>query len=288
MKPHGLVFIASGDRYAAEAREAAAVARRSNPTTPICLIADHVPPSPFWDDFVELPEPDFSFRDKLALRLSPYERFIYLDTDAHAIGCLDEIFELLDRFDFAGHQLFEGHDCPMLGIPDAFPEFQGGVLAFKRSPAVEAFFARWLELYDFCRASNRDGHYHYSNVSDQKTLRVALYESDLRLAVLGPEFDFIPHWVNFACGPVRIVHTRSGHTETASLINERLGHRAWIPELSAVISSGMSASAWRRVWWGATRQLLRIAARKFTPRGIRTVFRQNKLIRRAFLGRTEP
>jgi hypothetical protein len=283
--PTGFVYIATGERYRREAATAVAQLRRTNPGARVCLVADEPGADKFWDDFVPLPDPSFSFRDKLALRLCPYARFVYLDTDTHPVSDLSEIFALLEHFDFAGHQLFEGHDSPIAGVPDAFPEFQGGVLAFRRSPALEAFFARWLALYDGFRAPGQPDRDAYANVTDQKSLRLALYESALRLAVLGPEFDFTPAHVNFACANVRILHGRGDDFDVfARRINAQLGNRVYHPILDVVLHVHTSPAELRRLWWRTTLQLLRSVGIACTPLGLRDRLRRSPTIRRLFFG----
>ena len=111
----GFVYVATGDAYYEEARRSAASVRLHHPTRKICLVTDRVRGEPFWDDLVLLPNPDFGFRDKMHMGLSPYVRSLFLDTDTEIIGPLDDIFVLLERFELAAHQLFEGHDYGTIG-----------------------------------------------------------------------------------------------------------------------------------------------------------------------------
>jgi hypothetical protein len=281
----GVVYVATSVRYVDEAREAAAQLRRSNPQVPVCLVTDQPHGDVFWDELVLVSNPAFGFRDKILMGLCPFERFLYLDTDTCVIDDISGVLELLRRFDFAGHQLFEGHDCPLPGIPDAFPEFNGGVLGFRRSPALGDFFARWLARYDAYYALNRDGHYHYSNSSDQKSLRQTVYESDLRIAVLGPEYNLTPHHLVFSCAEVRIIHGR-GRANLASLqrrFNAKLGNRVYVPRLDAVIHDDMLAPELRHLWWMTTLQVVRKAGRWLTPLWLRDRLRRSALVRRLFL-----
>lgn len=281
----GFVYVATGEKYRREAAASAASLRAATPGARVCLVTDKVEGPAFWDDVVLHEQPVFSFRDKMAMRLCPYERFVFLDTDTLIIGDLSEVFQMLERFDFAGHQLFEGHDCPLPGIPDAFPEFNTGVLGFRRSPAVERFFDQWAANFDAFFAQNRDGQYHYSNVSDQKSLRKSIWDSGLSVGVLGPEYNFVPHHVNFACAPVRVLHTR-GEAARASLrarINVALGNRAYIPRLDAVLINDPLPAELRHLWWMTTLQLGRRAGRKLMPMGARNLLRQMPIMRRLFL-----
>lgn len=281
----GFVFVATGERYRREAAGAAAQLRRSNPDARICFVSDASSIEPFWDDYVPLPNPTFTFRDKLAMGLCPYERFVYLDSDVYVTEPLDEIFQLLDAFDFAGHQLFEGHDSPIQGVPDAFPEFQGGVLAFRRSPGIDQLFRRWLEIYDYYRAPDRRDRDAAYSLGDQKSLRQALYESRLRLAVLGPEYNFGPAHVNFACATVRIFHGRGdAFSRFAPRMNRQLGNRIYHPTLDVVLHAEIFPSELRRLWWRTTLQLLRRVGVACTPQGLRAYLRRSRWIRRLFLG----
>lgn len=288
--PIGFVYVATGDRYLQEAAHSAAVLRRTNPGARICLVTDKPGALQFWDDLVLIDRPTFSFRDKLEMRLCPYSKFIYLDTDTCVVGDLGEVFQLLERFDFAGHQLFEGHDSPIPGVPDPFMEFNGGVLAFRRSPAIEAFFDCWMAHYDAFRSPGRPDRDAYANITDQKSLRLALYESDLRLAFLGPEYDFTPANVNFACAAVRIIHGRGDDLEKfARRLNARLGNRVYHPALDVVLHARLSGMELRKLWRRSMLQLLRGAFVACTPLALRNLLRRNETIRRLFVsGRFAP
>jgi hypothetical protein len=120
-------------------------------------------------------------------------------------------------------------------------------------------------------------------VSDQQSLRVALFESDLRLAVLGPEYNFVPQQLNFACAPVRIVHGRGRLDPIAGRINREYGNRAYVPRLDSIVTAEPKGPELRRLWWMASLQLVRSAGVALTPVGLRNVLRRMPGIRRLFL-----
>jgi hypothetical protein len=282
----GIAYVGTGLKFVDEARQSAARLKLHNPKLSICLITDQINYHPvFWDDIVIVEHAQHGFRDKILMGLCPYERFLYLDTDTFVAGDLDPVFTLLEKFDFAGHQLFEGNDCPLPNVSSAFNEFNGGVLGFRRSPVLNGFFQRWMDHYDVFFALNRDGHHHYSNVSDQKSLRLAVYESALRVAVLKPEYNFTPHHLDFACDSVRILHGRgqSKLTDLEKRLNAKLGNRAYIPRFDVVVHDDTSGAELRRLWCMSTLQLLRHAGRAFTPISLRNRLRQSSLIRSLFL-----
>jgi hypothetical protein len=282
----GFVYVATGSRYRAEARDSARRLRSHHPAERICLVTDQAEGSGFWNDLVVLDQPHFGFRDKLAMVRCPYERFVFLDTDTLVAAPLEDLFTLLDRFDVIGQQLFEGHDYGLPGVPDAFPEFNTGVLGFRRSASVTAFFEAWALAYTGFLAQNTAGAYHYSNVSDQKSFRNALYVSGLRHAVLGPEYNFIPHHTNLACCPVKILHSRAGPAAEHLLqrLNSWSGTRAYTPELDVVVGNGMPGSELRRLWWRTLIALARRTARRALPGGLRNLLRRQSRVRTHVLG----
>lgn len=124
-----------------------------------------------------------------------FDQFLFLDTDARLMkpDAL-EIFELLDQFDIAvahapmRHVFFhspklrdasshpKNEVCP--NIPLCFPEFNTGVILFKKT--CDLLFKKWQELY----LTNFVKHPH-----DQGAFRRAIYFSSLRIATLAPEYN---------------------------------------------------------------------------------------------------
>ncbi len=286
----GFVYVATGAVYFHETAEAVRHLRAANPAARVCVITDKLHGEKFWDEIVVVEKPSFTFRDKVLMSLCPYERFVYLDCDTYVAGDLTEMFELLTRFDVIGHQLFEGHDYRIPGVPDAFPEFNGGVFGFRRSPDVDKFFARWREIFEAYAARNTGGSYDYTNVGDQKGFRIALYESGLRHSVLGPEYDFIVQHVQFACAAVKIFHGRTfaDLRRMEKIVNARLGQRAWVPILDLCVMQHESCAGWARIAWRTLLQALRMAGLVVLPAGLRRRLREMTWLRRRFLRNEEP
>lgn len=273
----GFVYVATGKRYADEARASAASLRRHHPDTRICLIADRQPEDVFWDDFILLDHPHFGFRDKLAMQRAPYSRCVFLDTDTTICGDLSPLFTILARYDVCGIQLSEGQDYVMEGgIPSAFPEMNGGVIGFRAGAATAEFFSLWERYYEEFQALNRPGHYHYANVGDQKSLRAALWHSNVRHACVGGEFGFIPFRLEFASLPVAMLHTRAtaGLDTLAARLNAQLGRRVYVPSLDAVIGDSLSPPEARRLAVAIVKYFLRHAGRVCMPRALRSWLRR--------------
>jgi hypothetical protein len=139
---------------------------------------------------------------------TPFERTLYLDADTRVVHPVEDVFRLLDRFDIAmahapRRNSRETRETWRVDLPDAFPQVNSGVIAFRRTPDVLDLLQDWSEAY-------REGGFK----KDQVTLREVLWLSDLRLAILPPEYN-IKHrkyvdsvWESWEAVP-RILHLRS-------------------------------------------------------------------------------
>lgn len=247
----GVIYVATGEAYLQEAAVSLAQLRRSNPALPAAIVTDAAHPPGDWDVVLPLPDPTRSLFDKLHMRRAPWDQVIFLDTDTHVAADLGDLFALLDAgFDLAAHQLFEGHDYRLPDVPDAFPEFNTGVIAFRNTPAVQTFFTQWREIY-----LARPAPY----PTDQYSFRLAVFHSGLRHTVLTPEYNFRPLATNFAITDLRIVHGRP-LTAMAALkrrIDVKLVHRAYVPRLRCVVSDFMTPAQALRLAWAAIRELPR-------------------------------
>lgn len=117
------------------------------------------------------------------LHHTPFEKTLYLDADTKVIAPVDDLFDLLDRFDIAlAHAPLRNIPATRqfwkTRIPDAFPQMNSGVIAYRSSPGVLDLLARWEKAYREAGLKK-----------DQVTLRELLWKSDLRIAALPPEYN---------------------------------------------------------------------------------------------------
>jgi hypothetical protein len=207
----GLLYAACGAKYVAEAVASRESARRVMPDVPAVLFTDD-PGAVAGGVFerVERCSGEGRVGHKLdPMRRSPFDKTLFIDSDTHVVEELEDVFAVLDRFDVAvafdsarwpygERSLAEGR------VPRAFPEYNSGVLGFRRSAETARWIERWIELYEE-QAERWPGF-----VPDQPTLQVSLYESDLRIATLPPEYNFRTNYVAF-CGAhtrVKVLHGR--------------------------------------------------------------------------------
>ena len=219
MNRNGFVFVATGPQYHAEVITAIQSLRAAMPSAHVTVVVDSGFPEEevvVADELLVLEHPHHDFVDKVeGLLQIPYERTIYLDTDIHVCGDLNELFDLLERFDFAyvhapqryirtrnkdGTIAEERWQPP--GVPVCFTQPNSGVMAFRNSRAVQKVFRDWLNLYRKQRKSfPRPG-------QDQAALQQALYESRLRTYVLPIEFNLRTNRPATLSTRVRVLHGR--------------------------------------------------------------------------------
>jgi hypothetical protein len=116
---------------------------------------------------------------------SPYDWTLYLDTDTALRADIRHIFNLMERFDLAMAHAHHRHGRPKpralnTGLPDAFPEFNTGVILYRKSSVVMQLFAEWQAEYREQVNQPRN---------DQIPMRRRIWLSDVRVATLPPEYN---------------------------------------------------------------------------------------------------
>lgn len=233
-----VVFACSGARYAQEAVGAARQVKAVMPDIDIVGFADAegIPvfgqSGLFAQTFV-IDDPARSYIDKARINLSEvYARAVFLDTDAYLVKPLHGIFELLERFEIvAAHEptrfTTDAAFRTLLdwGAPRSFPECNSGVIGFRNSPRVKAFFEAW-------RAKHREMHDQSDPPIkvDQPSFRLALWESDLRLYILPPEFNFRHTMPGFIGGYYNVV-VMHGRTALQEYYARKLGQYGELPRI---------------------------------------------------------
>jgi hypothetical protein len=216
----GALYAAIGaEEYTQEAERSAASLRSVSPSVAIALATDSEAAPPVFDQLVPIEERD-GFRAKIvALRRSPFERTIFLDSDTRVVGELSPLFELLERFDVAAAHAPNRVTLALDGIPESFPELNTGVIALRRSEATDALLDRWLAEYDRLLPSRPAS-------MDQPSFRRALYGSDARLAVLPSEFNMRFAMAGYHNHAVRVLHGRADdrmYERVAAAMNADVG-----------------------------------------------------------------
>ena len=181
--PRGYVYAATGGAAIALARHAARTLRAVAPRVSIDLWSDADCDDEVFDRVHRLDRS--TIRPKFeALRRSRFARTIYLDNDTIVLADPSDAFDVLERFDIAGaHTLRRNtrfsRSAWRRDLPLAFPQINTGMLAVRKSEVTE----RFLAAVDAAIAET-------GAKKDQPIVRELLFDSDLRLAVLPPEYNY--------------------------------------------------------------------------------------------------
>lgn len=210
MSSRGALYIVVGDRplYLDAVGRSAASLKRAMPNLPIALVAEKTIDGPF-DQFIPIAETDPAkiapgiapCRSKIiGMKQTPFEQTLYIDADTVVLADLGEVFELLDSFDLALAHAQGRVSFPFEDVPGSFPEFNCGIIAYRRTPLVESFLDDWLLEYDELLPSR-------PKTQDQPSFRrVAYRTSELRIATLPSEFNRKFDTAGYVKGPIRILH----------------------------------------------------------------------------------
>jgi hypothetical protein len=178
------------------------------PGLEVDIFTDQVFDMPIFDCIHHLDDP--WRRSKIdAMATSRFDKTLYLDADLFVIADIRDLFEVLDRFDMAmAHDpIRNGERCHTFWrklLPNAFPQFNSGVIAYRHSTEVINLIKSWSVIV-------RENDFH----RDQAVLRELVWESDLRVTTLPQEYNLMRYrelhlWKTHSSAP-RIIHSTQLH-----------------------------------------------------------------------------
>jgi len=224
-KSAGVLYLASGEKFVSKAVKSARSLKKFHPDVPITIYTDLIDPGDVFDQVVPLDNPFTDPGDSiLSEQHFPYDLNLYLDADTYVCGSISSIFGRLERSEILAAQNVarawwnqEIYTELETAPPESFPEYNSGVVAYRDTASVRRLFEEWNQTYD-----------ELGGGLNQPAFRCALYEADIRLGTLPPEYNFMTHSVGFASGEVRIVHQGPSNVdlqEFANRINQRTDRR---------------------------------------------------------------
>jgi hypothetical protein len=126
-----------------------------------------------------------------ALSQLPAGHYIFLDCDTYCVERFDELFDLLENFDFG--VCFD--NWRMYQSDKAVQTYNSGVMVFRKNDEVSNFIDSWV--FNYLKESA---------IPDQYTFNKLLTSSRLRFVTLPPEYNFRAGELNLLSGKVKIVH----------------------------------------------------------------------------------
>lgn len=227
MDSQGILYIATGEKYIQAAIRSARSALKYCPGLAIHLFTDakgrelHFSRSPLPFSSVDIIK-DPHHRSKVDyVAHTPFDRTLFLDTDTALNADIRPMFNILDRFDIA--MTHAHHRSPTrlqrwrAVLPDSFPEFNTGVILYRKTPAVLQCLGEWG--HHFIEAALNEN-------NDQTTLRELLWLSDLRIATLPPEYNvrFVKYPLLWSKSEAqsKIFHLKAFHTGWLPWFNRKI------------------------------------------------------------------
>jgi len=166
--------------------------------------------------------------------LDEYETCLYLDSDIDLLAPFPELFRMTERFDIAAAIGSRRVTAPTVQeLPPCFPEYELGVILFKRCDAVKELFTEWERLHWAHPVL-------YGN-NDQPSFREAVWNTPgVRIERIPSEYALRWPFGAFMSLEVKILHgreeiDRNFHPEACSIfdvkriVNKELGMRVWSP-----------------------------------------------------------
>jgi hypothetical protein len=233
----GILYSCYGEFYAREALRSARSSLRHHPRLPHLLFASAELDA---DEgiAVERFEPSANpYADKIAnMRRSPFERTLYLDSDTYVVAEVAHVLALLDHYDMAVAYAPAYRGLPEPDLPQAFYEFNTGVLAWRASERVAEFMHDWEQTYiAWVNGSGEEpfaGAFKASRSlrADQPAFRHCAWQHGLRVFVLAPEYNFRLGYPTTVVERVRVIHGSHEDPEAlAARINSSERPRPWPP-----------------------------------------------------------
>ena len=251
MNEEGLLFIATGARHRQEACGVVENCRHHLNGRPVALITDAPSsvPDGLFDQVLSHPDPHHSYRDKIQpLIHPPFQRTLYLDTDAELIQPVCDLFAMLQSLELlACHAPVRFHGWKDPQVPDGFSEMNSGVIGIQRCSNTESLIRRWLATYD--RIGIQE---------DQASLRSSLWESleqGLKFYVLPAEYNIrtTKPWTLGRGIKARVVHGRLRPRQRRQLLAYLEGAELQFKR-SGVVST--NANEWCSGEWPLRRRFL--------------------------------
>jgi len=248
-KKSGFLYAVTGEKYISEALVSIRSLRKLSPEADVTIISDHHIECDLDLNIsvMEFESEGAGWKNGIsykveALKRTPYEKTIFMDSDTFFCRPCDELFSLLDFFDLLiapapteTNNVFH-HNEPLEG----YLSYNTGVIAYNISLSLDAFFSDWKRKYE------RNFHRY---PQDQPPFMEALLSHKIKTYLLSPIYNFrLPYLSTVPALEVKILHGRGyNFVETERKINKKLVHRAWHPDKKRIITLKSSSKRYAKI-----------------------------------------
>lgn len=239
MKP--VVFwISAGEQFVEEARNCSKELREVMPGMVHVLFTPDETNDEGFDGLAQLPPrtAEYWYLDSVRYfnmafdLLEGYDECLYLDSDLNFMSPFPELWRMLERFDIAAPM---GSRRVTAGtyqeLPPCFPEYELGLILFRRNAIVKELFVEWERLHW--------EHFPIYNRNDQPSFREAVWNTpELKIERIPSEYHLRWNFGVFMSLEVKILHGREMGEwypdsptidDVRGIVNSHLDMRVWTP-----------------------------------------------------------
>jgi len=234
-------WIAAKERYIEEARECSRELHGVMPELERVLFTPDDTSSDGFDRVAQLPPrvSDLWYRDSVRYfnmafdLMREYDVCLYLDTDVNFLAPFPELFRMVERFDIVapvGSRRVTG--ATVQELPPCFPEYEIGVVLFRRNVIVKQLFEEWARL-----------HWEHTDVygeNDMRSFREAVWNTpELKIERIPTEYALRWPFGVYMSLEVKILHGREPDysqwpnapqiSDVRRIVNEHMDMRIWSP-----------------------------------------------------------
>jgi len=207
------------------ARQSAKSVKRVMPDVDTIVLTDQKAKDGWFDTVIRYPKIPLFDAHLPPLWLFPeeYDSGLYTGTDSYFCKSMLDVFELVEGpvVDVASaHTSGKPRDrlYPSPEVPEAYPHCRSALITFQNSDRVRGFFDLWRTVFNEHKVKYRKA-YRGSCFPDQGSMRIALYQSGLNVAILPPNYCT-------TCGDivvrnhVRLIAVKRDWQEIAKAVNK--------------------------------------------------------------------
>ena len=233
-------WISAGEEFVEEARVCSKELRDVMPGMEHVLFTPEETTDDGFDRLAKLPErtAEYWYLDSVRYfnmafdMLVEYDECLYLDSDLNFLSPFPELWRMLERFDMAapmGSRRVTGDTFQKL--PPCFPEYELGLILFRRNAIVKELFVEWERLHW--------EHFGIYNRNDQPSFREAVWNTpELKIERIPTEYHLRWPFGVFMSLEVKILHGRPMGEwypdaptidDIRGIVNSHLDMRVWHP-----------------------------------------------------------